>query len=80
MLTCTGRWRIFTISCKQRSNEITELDLYLKATKWHSDTYPWRIQASPRRGWRPAALVEGLATTIKRKRIEDKQVQLDQTR
>ncbi len=20
-----------------------ELDLYLKATKWHSDTYPWRI-------------------------------------
>jgi tetratricopeptide (TPR) repeat protein len=24
-------------------NEITELDLYLQATKWHSDTYPWRI-------------------------------------
>jgi tetratricopeptide (TPR) repeat protein len=21
----------------------SELDLYLKATKWHSDTYPWRI-------------------------------------
>jgi tetratricopeptide (TPR) repeat protein len=25
-------------------DEVTELDLYLKATKWHSDTYPWRIQ------------------------------------
>jgi tetratricopeptide (TPR) repeat protein len=22
---------------------IVELNLYLKATKWHSDTYPWRI-------------------------------------
>ena len=28
----------------ESKNEITELDLYLKATKWHSDTYPWRIQ------------------------------------
>jgi tetratricopeptide (TPR) repeat protein len=25
------------------SQEASELDLYLKATKWHSDTYPWRI-------------------------------------
>jgi tetratricopeptide (TPR) repeat protein len=25
------------------SNQIAELDLYLKATQWHSDTYPWRI-------------------------------------
>ncbi|HEV2689180.1 MAG TPA: hypothetical protein VGV35_11515 [Bryobacteraceae bacterium] len=24
-------------------DEVSELDLYLKATKWHSDTYPWRI-------------------------------------
>ncbi len=23
--------------------EANELDLYLKATQWHSDTYPWRI-------------------------------------
>lgn len=28
----------------EAKNEITELDLYLQATKWHSDTYPWRIQ------------------------------------
>jgi tetratricopeptide (TPR) repeat protein len=28
----------------ESKDEITELDLYLKATKWHSDTYPWRIQ------------------------------------
>lgn len=26
-----------------------ELDLYLKATKWHSDTYPWRIQIARKR-------------------------------
>ena len=25
------------------SDAKSELDLYLKATKWHSDTYPWRI-------------------------------------
>ena len=25
------------------AHEATELDLYLKATQWHSDTYPWRI-------------------------------------
>jgi tetratricopeptide (TPR) repeat protein len=28
----------------QPGDEVNELDLYLKATKWHSDTYPWRIQ------------------------------------
>jgi tetratricopeptide (TPR) repeat protein len=27
----------------QNANAKSELDLYLKATKWHSDTYPWRI-------------------------------------
>ena len=27
----------------QASDAANELDLYLKATKWHSDTYPWRI-------------------------------------
>jgi len=26
------------------SDQMQELNLYLKATKWHSDTYPWRIQ------------------------------------
>jgi len=26
-----------------------ELDLYIKATKWHSDTYPWRIQLAKKR-------------------------------
>ena len=25
------------------ADAISELNLYLKATKWHSDTYPWRI-------------------------------------
>ena len=25
------------------TQEASELDLYLKATQWHSDTYPWRI-------------------------------------
>jgi tetratricopeptide (TPR) repeat protein len=27
----------------QSGDAASELDLYLKATKWHSDTYPWRI-------------------------------------
>jgi tetratricopeptide (TPR) repeat protein len=27
----------------------SELDLYLKATKWHSDTYPWRIDLARKR-------------------------------
>lgn len=30
-------------------NEASELNLYLKATKWHSDTYPWRIQLATQR-------------------------------
>jgi tetratricopeptide (TPR) repeat protein len=25
------------------ANAVTEYDLYLQATKWHSDVYPWRI-------------------------------------
>jgi tetratricopeptide (TPR) repeat protein len=25
------------------ADQMTELNLYLKATQWHSDTYPWRI-------------------------------------
>ena len=31
------------------SDAASELDLYLKATKWHSDTYPWRIDLARRR-------------------------------
>ena len=31
------------------SDAMSELDLYLKATKWHSDTYPWRIELARRR-------------------------------
>lgn len=31
------------------AHEACELDLYLKATKWHSDTYPWRIQLAQTR-------------------------------
>jgi tetratricopeptide (TPR) repeat protein len=27
----------------QSSNELAELNAYLKATQWHSDVYPWRI-------------------------------------
>jgi len=26
------------------ADAVSELNLYLKATKWHSDTYPWRIE------------------------------------
>ena len=33
----------------QPADEATELGLYLQATKWHSDTYPWRIQLAQRR-------------------------------
>ena len=25
------------------TDQISELNSYSKATKWHSDTYPWRI-------------------------------------
>jgi hypothetical protein len=31
-------------SLGQAADEMEELILYLKATRWHSDTYPWRIQ------------------------------------
>ena len=30
-------------SLGQPADEMQELDLYLKATRWHSDTYAWRI-------------------------------------
>jgi tetratricopeptide (TPR) repeat protein len=31
------------------AHEASELDLYLKATLWHSDTYPWRINLAKAR-------------------------------
>jgi tetratricopeptide (TPR) repeat protein len=31
------------------ADEATELNLYLQATKWHSDTYPWRITLAQKR-------------------------------
>jgi tetratricopeptide (TPR) repeat protein len=31
------------------SDEASELNLYLQATKWHSDTYPWRITLAQKR-------------------------------
>lgn len=31
------------------SDEASELNLYLQATKWHSDTYPWRITIARKR-------------------------------
>jgi|SRR5579871_5365383 len=31
------------------SDEMSELNLYLQATKWHSDTYPWRITLAQKR-------------------------------
>jgi tetratricopeptide (TPR) repeat protein len=31
------------------TDEVSELNLYLQATKWHSDTYPWRITLAQKR-------------------------------
>jgi tetratricopeptide (TPR) repeat protein len=38
-------WSLASVyrSLGQPADEMRELDLYLKATRWHSDTYPWRI-------------------------------------
>lgn len=33
----------------QDRDAAAELDEYLKATKWHSDTYPWRIELARKR-------------------------------
>lgn len=32
-----------------QAQEISELQSYVKATRWHSDTYPWRIQLAEKR-------------------------------
>jgi tetratricopeptide (TPR) repeat protein len=37
------------LALNQPSNEVSELNLYLQATKWHSDTYPWRITLAQKR-------------------------------
>jgi tetratricopeptide (TPR) repeat protein len=34
---------------KEPANQATELNLYLQATKWHSDTYPWRISLAQKK-------------------------------
>jgi tetratricopeptide (TPR) repeat protein len=36
-------------SLGDNTDAIAELQSYLKATKWHSDTYPWRIQLAQKR-------------------------------
>jgi tetratricopeptide (TPR) repeat protein len=33
----------------QSTNQLNELNLYLLATQWHSDTYPWRIALAQRK-------------------------------
>jgi tetratricopeptide (TPR) repeat protein len=33
----------------KKTEEEAELELYLKATQWHSDTYPWRIELAKKR-------------------------------
>jgi len=44
-------WALAGVSEKlgQYSDAASELDLYLKATRWHSDTYPWRIDIARQR-------------------------------
>ncbi len=48
-------WELAAIYEKlgQLDDARSELDLYLKATKWHSDTYPWRIDLARKRIARP---------------------------
>jgi len=44
-------WNLATIyqTLGNSTQEASELDLYLKATQWHSDTYPWRIALAKKR-------------------------------
>jgi tetratricopeptide (TPR) repeat protein len=37
------------LAIKDSADEVSELNLYLQATKWHSDTYPWRITLAQKR-------------------------------
>lgn len=38
-------WALFEIyqALNDPANEVSELQVYLQATQWHSDVYPWRI-------------------------------------
>lgn len=36
-------------SLQRTGDEITELQLYLQATQWHSDVYPWRIAVAKKK-------------------------------
>ena len=60
----------------QPSQEASELDLYLQATKWHSDTYPWRITLAQKRLARAqaaaAAALGGSDTTVQGSDKEDR--------
>src|SRR5260370_29617408 len=42
----------------QPADEMRELDLYLKATKYHSDTYPWRIRLAQKKMEKAQAVEE----------------------
>jgi tetratricopeptide (TPR) repeat protein len=37
------------LAINDSADEVSELNLYLQATKWHSDTYPWRITLAQKR-------------------------------
>ncbi len=37
------------LAINDSAHEVSELNLYLQATKWHSDTYPWRITLAQKR-------------------------------
>lgn len=43
----------------QNANAVAELQLYLTASKWHSDVYPWRIQLAQ-------AMIKKLTTSAER--------------
>ena len=44
----------------QPADEMKELDLYLKATKYHSDTYPWRIKLAQKKIEKAQAVEEAM--------------------
>jgi tetratricopeptide (TPR) repeat protein len=45
-------------------DQITELNLYLQATQWHSDTYPWRIALAQ------ARIAEAQASAVRKERAK----------
>ncbi len=60
-----AHWELAEIYEKlgQPADEMTELDLYLKATKWHSDTYPWRINLAKKKMEKAQAAQEAIKAT-----------------